>query len=71
LRPFALSSLIAAALTFNVAHAQVSSTTGAGVVRVIDGDTVDVRFDNGTRERLRLIGMDSPEVVDARKPVLI
>jgi micrococcal nuclease len=69
LRSLALSSLVAAAVTFNVAHAQVSPTTAADVVRVIDGDTVDVRFDNGTRERLRLIGMDSPEVVDPRKPV--
>ena len=36
---------------------------------MVDGDTVDVQFDDGNVERLRLIGMDSPEVVDPRKPV--
>ena len=47
-----------------LAHAQVSPTTAADVVRVVDGDTVDVRFDDGKLQRLRLIGMDTPEVVD-------
>ena len=36
---------------------------------MVDGDTVDVRFGDGNVERLRLIGMDTPEVVDPRKPV--
>ena len=40
----------------------------ATVVRVIDGDTVDVRLD-GQLVRLRLIGIDTPEVVDPRRPV--
>jgi micrococcal nuclease len=35
------------------------------VVRVVDGDTINVS--NG--DTLRLIGMDTPEVVDPRKPV--
>ncbi len=38
------------------------------VVEVIDGDTVDVQI-NGTVERLRLIGIDTPETKDPRKPV--
>ncbi len=38
------------------------------VVKVVDGDTVDVAIE-GTTTRLRLIGMDTPEVVDPRKPV--
>jgi len=38
------------------------------VVKVVDGDTIDVEV-NGTIMRLRLIGMDTPEVVDPRKPV--
>jgi micrococcal nuclease len=41
----------------------------ATVVRVIDGDTVIARFDNGTAETVRLLGVDTPEVVDPRKPV--
>jgi len=38
-------------------------------MRVVDGDTVDVQLDNGLTERVRLIGIDTPEVVDPRKPV--
>lgn len=38
------------------------------VLKVIDGDTIDVDL-NGKVTRLRLIGMDTPEVVDPRKPV--
>jgi micrococcal nuclease len=41
----------------------------ATVIRVIDGDTVIARFDNGTAETVRLLGVDTPEVVDPRKPV--
>lgn len=40
----------------------------ARVSRVVDGDTVDVVGD-GRTVRLRLIGIDTPEVVDPRKPV--
>lgn len=36
--------------------------------RVIDGDTVDVVL-GGEVKRFRLIGIDTPEVVDPRKPV--
>lgn len=38
------------------------------VERVIDGDTVDVRV-NGQTERVRLIGINTPEAVDPRRPV--
>jgi micrococcal nuclease len=38
------------------------------VVRVIDGDTVDVSL-GGETVRLRLIGIDTPETKDPRKPV--
>ena len=38
------------------------------VVSVIDGDTIDVRI--GTRtHRVRLLGIDTPETKDPRKPV--
>ena len=41
---------------------------GVGVVVfVIDGDTVDVTLD-GERERVRLIGVDTPETVHPDKP---
>ncbi|WP_370515918.1 thermonuclease family protein [Halapricum sp. CBA1109] len=32
------------------------------VVSVADGDTVDVRFANGTTDTVRLLGIDTPEV---------
>ena len=38
------------------------------VTRVVDGDTIDVLLD-GKVERLRLIGINTPETVDPRKPV--
>jgi len=38
------------------------------VSRVIDGDTIEVTID-GKIEQLRLIGMDTPETLDPRKPV--
>jgi micrococcal nuclease len=34
----------------------------AAVVRVIDGDTITVGFDDGTTETVRLIGIDAPEI---------
>jgi micrococcal nuclease len=40
----------------------------ATVERVVDGDTVDVRIGAGT-ERVRLLGINTPESVDPRKPV--
>jgi micrococcal nuclease len=40
----------------------------AKVVKVIDGDTLDVSL-NGKTERIRIIGIDTPETVDPRKPV--
>jgi micrococcal nuclease len=38
------------------------------VVHIVDGDTIDVEID-GEKKRIRLIGADTPEVVDPRKTV--
>ena len=38
------------------------------VVKVIDGDTIQVNV-RGKTERIRLIGIDAPELVDPRRPV--
>lgn len=41
-----------------------------GVVeRCVDGDTLIVRFDDGTTERVRLIGANTPETVKPNSPV--
>ncbi|TFG82619.1 MAG: nuclease [Spirochaetales bacterium] len=43
------------------------------VVRIVDGDTIVVSFNAGTglglKEKVRLIGVDTPETVDPRRPV--
>lgn len=39
------------------------------VMHVADGDTIDVRDAAGTVERVRLVGIDTPETVDPRKDV--
>ena len=44
-------------------------TTRFHVTRVVDGDTVEVATDDGTRSKVRLIGVDAPESVDPRRPV--
>lgn len=53
----------------NVPNPQtLSSEAMYEVVKVVDGDTVDV-FIDGKVERLRLIGINTPETVDPRKVV--
>ena len=41
----------------------------ATVVHVIDGDTFDARVSSGRIERVRVLGADTPETKDPRKPV--
>lgn len=47
-----------------------TTTTNALVVRVVDGDTLIVRKDGDTQdESVRLLGVNTPETVDPRRPV--
>jgi micrococcal nuclease len=39
------------------------------VIRDVDGDTIVARLPHGRVETVRLLGVDTPEVVDPRKPV--
>ena len=52
------------------ARPQVSASPADGfrVLKVVDGDTVEIDY-YGQPTKLRLIGLDTPEVVDPRKPV--
>ncbi len=34
----------------------------ATVVRIVDGDTIEIRYANGTTDTVRLLGVDTPEV---------
>jgi len=52
-------------------HAAATDRAGARlpgrVVQVIDGDTVVVQLDDGAREHVRLIGLDTPELHESAK----
>jgi micrococcal nuclease len=50
------------------AHSSDLGPGGATVVRVVDGDTLIVDL-GGRDEKVRLIGIDTPETVDPRQPV--
>ncbi len=39
------------------------------VTHVVDGDTLDATVDGGEKVRVRFLGVNTPEVVDPRKPV--
>jgi micrococcal nuclease len=52
------ATLAAAART--ASHGRFTAT--ATVTRVVDGDTVDVRLSGGRADRIRFIGIDTPEV---------
>ena len=43
-------------------------TTPATVIRVVDGDTIEVEIE-GEKHKVRYIGIDTPETVDPRRPV--
>jgi endonuclease YncB( thermonuclease family) len=51
-----------------IAGSQATDMVPARVVNIVDGDTVDVLID-GREERLRLIGIDTPETVAPQRPV--
>jgi micrococcal nuclease len=70
-RPLELVALVALLGLALAAPAHAGTTDGlqrARVTRVIDGDTVEARWDGSVRD-VRLIGVDTPETVDPRKPV--
>jgi micrococcal nuclease len=51
-------------------HGSAPPPFAAGTVtRVVDGDTILVRGPGGRTEDIRLIGIDTPETVDPRRPV--
>src|SRR3954470_20156677 len=46
----------------------VSENGSVPVTHVVDGDTIDVES-GGVKERVRLLGINTPESVDPRRPV--
>jgi len=49
-------------------YVDIEETKYYKVVKIVDGDTIDADI-NGQVERVRLLGINTPEVVDPRKPV--
>lgn len=54
-------------------HITIGNVVSAGktlytVTRVIDGDTIEIDLD-GNKEKIRLLGINTPETVDPRRPV--
>jgi micrococcal nuclease len=45
------------------------AVVSATVVHVVDGDTIVVALRDGRTETVRILGADTPETVDPRKPV--
>jgi endonuclease YncB( thermonuclease family) len=56
-----LSVVLAATTDAPRAGTDGAFTYRGTVTRVVDGDTLDVRLTSGKRERIRLIGIDTPE----------
>jgi micrococcal nuclease len=48
--------------------AQTHASSSYPVLRVVDGDTIDI-LKGGEKVRIRLIGINAPESVDPRRPV--
>jgi len=68
-----LAVVVTAVLLCACSHASATKTAAraagtATVERVVDGDTIIVHV-NGRRERVRFIGMDTPESVKPNTPV--
>ncbi|MFB6110891.1 MAG: thermonuclease family protein [Halodesulfurarchaeum sp.] len=51
-----------------IREATTPQSVDATVVEVIDGDTIDVRYPDGETDRVRLLGVDTPEVHAATDP---
>ena len=67
----AIAAVLVAALAGGAAARLAGSERDAGharVLRVVDGDTIIVRL-GGRRERVRYIGIDTPESVAPDRPV--
>jgi endonuclease YncB( thermonuclease family) len=61
--------LVIAGLLFFATPALAQSTQSVTVVRVVDGDTIEVNPAVSGTEDVRLLGVDTPETVDPNEPV--
>lgn len=65
------AALISAGLVTACAPAASAATPGVHVTvtRVVDGDTIYATDSRGSTLKIRILGIDSPETLDPRKPV--
>ncbi|MEI7546987.1 MAG: thermonuclease family protein [Actinomycetota bacterium] len=72
MRKWACVTILLVACTGAPAAHDPDTTTAvaanATLIKVVDGDTIDVRVD-GTKERVRLIGIDTPETKKPNTPI--
>lgn len=64
----ALVVLAGCSVQIDLGTNEEGESIAATVTGVVDGDTIDVRFANGTTDRVRLLGIDTPEVHVAVQP---
>ncbi len=68
-----VSVVLSAAFVLSPPISENRSTTSFSssgkVVKVYDGDTIGVKFSDGYEDRVRLIGIDTPELDDPREEV--
>ena len=69
LLPLAVAALLAVGVVLQTRDAAPAGASEARVVRVVDGDTILVRLGDGREERVRYIGIDTPESVKPNTPV--
>jgi micrococcal nuclease len=67
--PFAALAVALAVLLLGRGSASHAGPLRGRVVHVTDGDTIKVRLDDGRTERVRYIGIDTPESVKPDTPV--
>ena len=46
----------------------IPSTINVWVIRIIDGDTIEVQSANGNQDKIRILGVDAPETNQPNKP---
>jgi micrococcal nuclease len=68
LAPLLLTALAVGVAAMWLSRADERPPASGTVVRVIDGDTIVVDGGHG-RQTVRLLGIDTPETVDPRRPV--
>jgi micrococcal nuclease len=69
LLPVVVALVIAVGLVLRAGQEDAPAASDATVVRVVDGDTIIARLGTGREERVRYIGIDTPESVKPGTPV--